>query len=253
MHVCRYTVVAGEGWISQAHDGSLLGVGRQILKGEADFSITPSIMAPYRVKALSFLTPFNNDKLVAALKQPVTFSLDSVCGSFPKVHWISSLAIFLLSFIFFKMIEKHGKELVEGNASYSESVQVQTQSFVWMAAIVTQQGEVSKFDSVNLLLVFYYEVRKIQVKESLGLTEMSTTNSARMAYWFLMFAITLTFALFNAALVSTLAVGTIPIKSFRDLVRSDVEIVGDKSLSVRWNCLNTIHNMLRFNVIIRIR
>ncbi|OXA55455.1 uncharacterized protein LOC110849266 [Folsomia candida] len=227
-----YVALKGEGWSDLLPNGSWAGVGRQVLSNEAEFSIAQATLLPWNVKVFDFLFPTSKGFLVAAFRQPPSNSVRNILtASFPPVLWLV-LFIFALIFIISIKVLHFGKTFYnERVCSVIKSVDINEEE--------EEEEEEGWMDALLALDASYWVLVTFCQRNSVGSPE---SIPMRIIYLALTILCIVAYVVFSAALVSNLSVELLPIRTFTDLIQSQLRIYGDVSIPFTHDYVKNIVN-----------
>ncbi|CAG7819453.1 unnamed protein product, partial [Allacma fusca] len=143
--------IRGNGWIGRGKNGSLTGIGAQVLSGEADISMTSCEYHPYRQEKISYLQPTYSSSIFAYIVSKPSSTLRDIFFSCFEVRiWLSLVSFWILSSLLTKSFArlKRSAEKVSRN---DEDIGKDAILFVTGAAC--QQGWYISPDSISMRLI----------------------------------------------------------------------------------------------------
>lgn len=151
--------VKGTGWISQAPDGSLEGMAKQLQSGEADILIAFSELLPYRLNGLRFIHPYYRGSVKAFFQQPPPSEIRNIFFQpLQSELWISLFALWLFVVMSLKYIYEFKVKFLKGQTVPDDLVQIQNpdqliadDAFMWGVSSACGQGNLICYFR-NLLL-----------------------------------------------------------------------------------------------------
>ncbi|CAG7729481.1 unnamed protein product, partial [Allacma fusca] len=200
-----HVTVYNKGWNENLINHSYKDMGRILFRELEDILIVKSTFKVQRAKDFKLLVPHHIRGLYAYFIQPsIASSTNIFWNLFSPVCWglLGALVVFIctVKFIMNNIIENiHGQIKIQENIPT-----IITDELIWMLAFVTQQGWTQVASAVPTRFVFF-------------------TAS-------LMALICLT--ALTAQLTSALSVNTAPIKTFVELIRTNILIAVDKDSTV---------------------
>ncbi|CAG7819315.1 unnamed protein product, partial [Allacma fusca] len=146
--------ILGKGWIERTPNGTLTGMGQQLLKGEADVVLSRSEIIQYRVEQLSITHILHTSMLKAYFKKPVSFSLrDIYFTTFSPKLWLAILTMWLVFGVTFRLFSYCKKKITSDN-------KIQRDDFVlgdvvlWFISSASLQGWNSAPSETSLRIIF---------------------------------------------------------------------------------------------------
>ncbi|CAG7724980.1 unnamed protein product [Allacma fusca] len=134
--------ILGKGWIDKRPDGTLTGMGEQLLKGETDFILSGSEITLYRAEKMSMIHPMLGDRLQIYYKKPTVISLRNIYFStfMPNV-WVAVFIMWLVIgsvFLLFQFFKR--KVVAKCETQFEDPAPHWSNTIFWCVCATTQQG-----------------------------------------------------------------------------------------------------------------
>ncbi|CAG7720421.1 unnamed protein product, partial [Allacma fusca] len=143
--------IRGEHYIDPAGNGSLTGIGAQVVKGDADISISSHEYMPYIQNKISYLHPTYSNRInVYIVRKPASTFRDVFFSSCDVYIWLSLVSFWVLSSIltigFSWLLSRTGK--------FSKNDKtIGNDAFLFVMGAACQQGWYVSPDSVSMRLI----------------------------------------------------------------------------------------------------